>query len=148
MPASRAQVRLAHEVLEGRSAALPPPVAQEIVTKMHGHTMASLPERVGAPSAARRSPVQPEHFIQNSIKRPGALTAKAHRAGESPMQFARGHTHTPGLTGSEARFALLLNHVRPKGKVKHRIRKRPAPPPMNDQDGDEMGDGGGAGQGY
>lgn len=45
MPQSRAQLRLAHEVLEGKSDRLPPKVAQEMVAAFHGHSMDELPER-------------------------------------------------------------------------------------------------------
>ena len=45
MPQSRAQVRLAHSVVEGKSDILPQSVAQEIVSKMHGRSMSSLPEK-------------------------------------------------------------------------------------------------------
>lgn len=43
-------------------------------------------------------------FIQKAIKRPGALTEKAKRAGESINEFAEGHKHDSGTTGQEARF--------------------------------------------
>lgn len=47
-----------------------------------------------------------DKWMQGAVKRPGALTAKAHRAGQSPMEFARSHYHAKGLTGEEARFAV------------------------------------------
>lgn len=53
-------------------------------------------------------------FIQASIKRPGALTKKAHAAGMSSTQFAEAHRKDKGLTGQEARFALLLRKMRNK----------------------------------
>ena len=46
-------------------------------------------------------------WMQSAVKRPGALTAKAKAAGESPMEFARSHAHAPGRTGQQARFALI-----------------------------------------
>ena len=49
-----------------------------------------------------------KHFIQGAIKHPGALTKKAHGAGESPMAFASAHKHDSGKTGQQARFALVL----------------------------------------
>ena len=49
-----------------------------------------------------------QNFIGGAIKRPGALTRKAKSAGESPMQFAREHAHSKGLTGQQSRFALEL----------------------------------------
>lgn len=40
------------------------------------------------------------------IKRPGALTAKAKKAGMGVQAYARAHEHSPGLTGKQARFAV------------------------------------------
>jgi hypothetical protein len=50
-------------------------------------------------------------FIQSAIKKPGALTASAKRAGKSPMEFAREKQHAPGKTGQRARFALTLRKL-------------------------------------
>ena len=47
-------------------------------------------------------------FIQNAIKRPGALTRKAKSVGMSPMAFARKHMNDKGLTGQQSRFANTL----------------------------------------
>ncbi len=47
-----------------------------------------------------------EKFIQDAIKRPGALTRKAKAAGQSVAAFARAHAHDSGLTGQQARFYL------------------------------------------
>lgn len=47
-------------------------------------------------------------WIAGAIKHPGRLTEKAHRAGESPMQFAREHKSSPGETGKESRLAITL----------------------------------------
>lgn len=55
-------------------------------------------------------------FIQKAIKRPGALTAKAKKAGMGVQEFARKHSGDKGLTGQQARFDLVLNKVRPKKK--------------------------------
>lgn len=55
--------------------------------------------------------------IKAAISHPGALTAKAKSAGEGTQQFARSHASTPGKTGQQARFALLLNKVRPGKKA-------------------------------
>lgn len=40
------------------------------------------------------------------VKRPGALTRKAKRAGMSNQAYARKHYNDKGLTGEEARFAV------------------------------------------
>ena len=45
-------------------------------------------------------------FIQQAIKRPGALTKKANAAGQSVSEFARAHQHDAGRTGDQARFFL------------------------------------------
>ncbi len=55
-----------------------------------------------------------EKFIAGAIKHPGALTAQAKSAGESPMEFARGHKGSKGTTGKRARLALLLQSFRKK----------------------------------
>lgn len=47
-------------------------------------------------------------FIDKAIKHPGALTAQAHAAGQSPMSFAADHAHDSGTTGKRARLALTL----------------------------------------
>lgn len=56
-------------------------------------------------------------FIQAAIKKPGALTAQAKRAGKSPMAFARAKQHAPGKVGHRARFALTLRKL---GSRQHR----------------------------
>lgn len=60
-----------------------------------------------------------EKWIQGAIKHPGALTKKAHAAGESPMAFARSHMHSPGTTGKQARLAMTLRKMHYKGANKH-----------------------------
>lgn len=44
--------------------------------------------------------------------REGALTAKAHAAGQSPMQFAQSHKHAGGLTGKQANAAINMQKRR------------------------------------
>jgi hypothetical protein len=68
------------------------------------HDFASTPEK-GLPEYAADGET-PTKWMQGAVKRPGALTAKAHAAGESPMTFAHEHYHSPGLIGQEARFAV------------------------------------------
>lgn len=48
------------------------------------------------------------------IKHPGALTKSAHKAGESPMEFASEHKHDSGKTGQRARLALTLRGMHKK----------------------------------
>lgn len=54
------------------------------------------------------------HWIAGAIKHPGALTRKAKRAGESPMEFARSHEHAKGVTGKQARLAVTLRGMHHK----------------------------------
>jgi hypothetical protein len=55
-----------------------------------------------------------KNWIRGAVKRPGALTAKAKKAGQSPMAFARAHYHSSGTTGAQARFA--VNAQKRRGK--------------------------------
>jgi len=48
MPDSRAQVRAAHAVLEGKSDLFSKDFANEVVSKMHGRKMSSLPDRASS----------------------------------------------------------------------------------------------------
>lgn len=41
------------------------------------------------------------------VKRPGALTRKAKRSGMSNKAYARKHYNDKGLTGEQARFAVI-----------------------------------------
>jgi hypothetical protein len=52
-----------------------------------------------------------KNFIAGAIKHPGALTASAHEAGESPMEYASEHKHDSGTTGRRARLALTLRKL-------------------------------------
>lgn len=47
-------------------------------------------------------------WIKGAIKHPGALTAEAKKAGESPMAFAEKHKHDSGKTGARSRLAITL----------------------------------------
>lgn len=58
-----------------------------------------------------------ENFIQDAIKRPGALTRSADRAGETTAEYAREHQHDPGRKGKQARLAMKLRKLsKRKGK--------------------------------
>jgi hypothetical protein len=52
------------------------------------------------------------NWIAGAIKHPGALSAKAKRADDSPMQYARSHQHASGTTGRQARLAVTLSKLR------------------------------------
>ena len=54
------------------------------------------------------------NFIKSSIKRPGALRAKAKRAGMGTATYARAHIHDKNRTGRQAREAITLMRLRPK----------------------------------
>lgn len=58
-------------------------------------------------------------FIQKAIKHPGALTAKAKRAGKSVAEFERSPGKNPSAqTKKQIQFAKVLSGLRPKGKKK------------------------------
>jgi hypothetical protein len=52
-----------------------------------------------------------KRWIAAAIKKPGALTASAKKAHESPMAFAKEHAHSAGKTGQRARLALTLRKL-------------------------------------
>lgn len=58
------------------------------------------------------------NWIAGAVKRPGALTSKAKKAGKSVQSFAKANADAPGLTGKQARLALLFNKFRKGGKKK------------------------------
>lgn len=49
-----------------------------------------------------------KYFIAGAIKRPGALTRKAKKAGMSTRGYAAKHAGDPGRTGKQARLAQTL----------------------------------------
>ncbi len=49
-----------------------------------------------------------EHWIAGAVSRPGAFSAKAHRAGESTGAYAEQEAHAPGRLGRQARLASTL----------------------------------------
>jgi hypothetical protein len=59
-------------------------------------------------------------WIQKAIKRPGAFTAKAKKAGKTPAAFATTVTKSPGkyskLTVQQANFAKTLKKITNKNK--------------------------------
>lgn len=69
-------------------------------------------------------------WISGAISKPGALTKQAHAAGESPMEFARSHQSSPGVTGKRARLAMTLQGFHRGGGhkrshvVSHLLRKK------------------------
>ena len=54
-----------------------------------------------------------KRWIKKAIKHPGALRAKAKKAGESTHAFAEQHKHDSGKTGAQARLALTLEQMYP-----------------------------------
>ena len=61
---------------------------------------------------------KPKKWMAKAVKRPGALTAKAKRAGMSVQAFAQKHKHDSGVTGEEARFAVNAKKIAKKHKAK------------------------------
>ncbi len=61
-------------------------------------------------------------WIQKAIKRPGAFTAKAKKAGKSTSAYASAVTKNPGryskLTVQQANFAKTLKKITNKNKKK------------------------------
>lgn len=53
-----------------------------------------------------------KNWIAGAIKKPGALTRSAKKAGESPMKFAEEHKGDSGKTGKRARLAITLRGLR------------------------------------
>ena len=68
-------------------------------------------------TAASRSS-KPRKWMTTAVKRPGALMAKAKRAGMSVQAYAHKHKRESGVTGEEARFALNATKVAKKRKAK------------------------------
>ena len=68
------------------------------------------------------------NWIAGAIKHPGALTRSAHRAGQSPMAFAKSHAGAGGVTGRRARLALTLSklHHNPNWAGRGKIPAAPA----------------------
>lgn len=59
---------------------------------------------------------KPKKFIQEAIKRPGAFTAKAERAGKTVAEFAEEKESAPGRLGKQARLAQTLRKIARKRK--------------------------------
>lgn len=55
-------------------------------------------------------------WIAGAIKRKGALTKKAKKAKMSPMAYAKKKEHAKGLTGQQARMAIVLKGLSKKKK--------------------------------
>ena len=56
-----------------------------------------------------------KNWIKGAIKHPGALKAKAQKAGESTRDYAKQHAGDGGQTGRQARLAITLMKMN-KGK--------------------------------
>lgn len=62
------------------------------------------------------------YWQRGAVKRKGALTRKAKRAGMSPMAYARKHYRDSGLTGEQSRYA--VNAQKRTGKKRKSSRER------------------------
>ena len=69
-------------------------------------------------AAATSRSSKPRKWMQKAVKRPGALTTKAERAGMSVQAYAQKHKHDSGVRGEEARFALNAKKIVKKRKAK------------------------------
>ncbi len=54
------------------------------------------------------------NWIAGAIKRPGAETRRAKKAGQSPLAYARKHKGAKGRAGKQNRLALELASFRKK----------------------------------
>ena len=52
-----------------------------------------------------------EKWIAGAIRRPGAFSAKAAKAGKSTQAYARAKAHAPGRLGKQARLAMTLAQI-------------------------------------
>lgn len=50
-------------------------------------------------------------WIAKAHLKEGALTAKAHKAGEGVQEFAHEHASDPGKTGKQARLAITFKKM-------------------------------------
>lgn len=55
-----------------------------------------------------------KNWIKDSIKHPGAFSAKAKKAGESTAKFAQEKKDASGTIGKQARLAITLSKMRKK----------------------------------
>ena len=53
-----------------------------------------------------------KHWIEDMHMKKGALTKKADKSGESPMDYASKHKDSKGKTGKQARLAIVLKGLR------------------------------------
>lgn len=54
------------------------------------------------------------HFMATAVKHPGALRRKAKAAHMTTSEFAHKHEHDKGITGRQARLAIVFEHARRK----------------------------------
>jgi hypothetical protein len=68
-----------------------------------------------------------KRWIKGAIRHPGALRAKARRAGMGTMAYARAHRHAKGATGRQSRLALTLHRLpRPSRAARRRGARKAA----------------------
>ena len=58
--------------------------------------------------------IDEKNWIAGAIKKPGAETAAAKRAGMGVQAYAHKHAHDPGKAGKRARLAITLANLRKK----------------------------------
>jgi hypothetical protein len=64
------------------------------------------------------------NWMAGAVRRPGALRAKAKRAGMSTSAYAKKHAHDPGRTGKQARLAQTFAKFRRGSKKRSATRRR------------------------
>ena len=67
------------------------------------------------PSPLEEKEKKDGHWMEKVVKRPGALTKKAEKSGESDSEYAEQHKDDKGRTGKQSRLALTFAKFR-KGK--------------------------------
>lgn len=103
MPTSRAQLRLAHAVEEGRSKKMPESVADEMIRAFHGHRMHELPDHADGDDPPARKPklgsggrfqaLKKKLGERKGVKNPGALAAYIGRKKYGAKRFGKLAAH-------------------------------------------------------
>lgn len=76
--------------------------------------LSNKPSSEKAPKKKKRKVVDLGKKGKFVVKRPGALTRKAKKAGKSNHEFAVEHQHDKGLTGEQSRSALGFEAMKRK----------------------------------
>lgn len=55
-----------------------------------------------------------KHWIQDAVKKPGAMSKAAKREGVSNSSYIQEHQHNSGKSGQRSRFAKIMSELRKK----------------------------------